>query len=821
MPTADEFVSLTSKKLLGFVDFDSYLLRYLRKAIREATKRLFIQGSFEERMPISGSDANEILVELKPILQDGFAHDGSGRLLDLQDEDDRYATFENVNGQIYEVGASYVEYPREIRINPRTGKPEYDRFVEGIGVQATADSAVIGGSTITLVVDSLFEAGGAGDHTGRDVRVFLLLGPGDIGNTATAAIETCFVFYDGENKITTAGYLGQTVPEPDEDAYVVQLIGPIVYRDTASNKPTARPSEVFFIGTVEGNGGTPDTFDISGQQVIQAQSADLITVDPLPDWYDGAGNPGGTVQAALDKIIYDLATVVTGDLTIAGSQKISSAELPFWYDSTTNPISSVYGQLYKIVYDLRFLDGENSISGAKKISAYSPGNWADTEGAAFGSIQDVLNDFVAALTSVTGQRGAGKLTAPARAAWADSTANPAANLDAAVNKIVTDLATGDGTAKIMSPALSGDPYDVISSGPLATVLGIIYGQLNLSERRARANFEAIAVQSLRRAYTNPSWTVIDIDCSINVLGSTAQLVAVGDNDTLLVRFSGSQWQAATPDDGYSAGIRAVVNGTLGWVWVGYGGWIQRSSDGFGWTTAKFLGNNFTDIAFKPTATATYCAVGLGGYIWTSTNTTTWNQQTGAAGMHTDDYVSVRWGAGVFVVTTSTGKIMTSPSGSTGTWTQRATGTLTGTLPAYLERQLRYNALFGFVALYNRNSGEIGLAASLDGITWSVTTSGNDSNLDEPNVRLALLERSAVYLMTKDDTQPYSLNAMVAHHTTVRPGTANTSRQIFDIEECFPFGAKDLNGVLFVVGRLNNGDGCILSGAPYRAPDNVF
>lgn len=361
MTTGNEFAYITNKKLLGFVDFEVYLLKYLRSGIRSATSRLFIQGSFAERMPLSSPGADQIEVELKPTLLDGMAHDGAGCLLDLE-AIDRVATFENVNGQTYEVGAQYVEYPREIRINPRTGRPEYDRFVEGIGIQAQPDGVSVGGSNLTFTVDSLFEQGGSvGNHAGREVRVFRVV-PADGALTEAVAIEVATVTHDGSNKVTTTGMLGQATPATSPSLYVVQLIGLTVYRDTASNRPSERPDEVFFIGTVEGNGGTPAVFDTSAQKVIEAQSASGVLVASLGAWADGTTNPADDLQAVLEKFVADL----TSTAGARGAGKLTAPALANWADGTTNPAATLAAALAKFITDLTSSTG---VRGTGKLTA--------------------------------------------------------------------------------------------------------------------------------------------------------------------------------------------------------------------------------------------------------------------------------------------------------------------------------------------------------------------------------------------------------------------------------------------------------------------
>lgn len=815
MPTGSDFALVTDKKLLGVRDFDLWLLKYLRDNIGQSVKRLFIQGSFQERMPLSSSDTNLIEVELKPTYNDGFAHDGAGHILDLGIDDElREAAFANVNGQTYEVGASYIEYPVGIRsANPRTGKFEYDHMREGIGVQATPDSVTVDPSTLTFVVDALFEQGvTVGDHTNRVVRVFRLV-PGDAASDESIAIETCVVFYDGQNKIATSAQLGQTTPSDQAVAYLVQLIGVTVLMDTATNAPSQLPQSVFFIGTVEGNGATPDTFDITGQQVIEAQSADMITVDPLPSWFDGDSNPGGTLQDVLEKIVADLGTVQSGDLSTAGSQKIASLALNDWFDGTPNPEDSVQNQLAKIVSDLADVIDDGDIVGAQKISAGALAAWADGTPNDFGSVQTVLAGTVAALVSTTDQRGAGKITAPALPDWGDGTTNPAARVDEALAKIVTDLTSvvdGGGTAKIMGIELDSEPYGLSQSVllfQLAELLSNLNETVVYNERRT----EFAAIQGAHVAYRDVgAGRIADLAAEYDVGGNIVRMIAVGAGNTIARLTPAQVWLSVTPDAGFNLGFNAVASGAVGFALVGQSGEIQSHIGGTT-TRRKTGGANLNDVAYN-SGNGVYCAVGSSGHIWTSTNLIAWTQRTGAAGMATDGYAAIESDGNLFVVTSSIGRIMTSPDGIT--WTLRSSGS-GDSETVYLLRQLQYSPRFGFVALYSVFSNGVGTSYSDDGITWVHQFSGTVVGGASFTV-LALLDRQVAYLHRTGALY----NAMVVEHPQTVPSYDTAGTQcILNIADCEVSVALNVKGALHVVGRDSAGDGVILVG-PCMRPNTI-
>lgn len=817
MPTGSDFALITDKKLLGVRDFDLWILKYLTDYIGQSVKRLFIQGSFEERMPLSSPGAGQIEVGLKPTELDGFAHDGAGHILDLE-QIDRVADFPNVSGQTYEVGAAYITYPFEIRTNPHTGRFEYDRMREGIGAQATPDAVQVDTSTLTFTVDSLFEQDVAvGDHSGRQVRVFLII-PGDVATSEAIAIETCTVFYDGQNKVTTTGLLGQSVGNGNQTFYIAQLVGLTVLADTATNAPSQLPESVFFIGTVEGNDATPVAFDITGQKVIQAQSADLITVDPLGNWADGTTNPGGFLQAVLEKIVSDL-TSTSGEY---GAGKLTAADRSDWFDGTTNPAATLATALSKIVSDLADITGDGNFSGAQKVSAIGLGPWADGTLNEFGSVQDLLANIVDALTSTTDPRGAGKITAPALPDWADGTTNPAARVDEALAKIVTDLTSlvdAGGTGKIAGIGFDSEPY-ALAPGLLLFQLGGIVGNLNETavHNERRSEFEAI--QGLRLLYTDVGGgTMRDIAARFqgdNPNDNIVQLVAVGDGTTIARQTPGQAWQSVTPAAGFNLGFRGVCYGANGFALVGGGGEIQLYTGSI--ARQKTGGNGLNDVAYMGN---TYCAVGDGGHIWTSTNGTSWTQRTGAPGTTSDNYHAIETDGSQFVVLvsppvvgTSSCKVMTSPDGIN--WTAQPSGQIAGWY--WLKNQLQYSPQHGFAALRITNS-DIAVSHSDDGVNWINQVGATPVVVDEASMVIALLDRQIAYFHSS--ISPGNLNAIVAEEMNQSPATdVSGFQQIFNIADCFATVAKNIKGTLYVVGRAPTGDAIVMSGPPMR-PNSRF
>lgn len=328
--------------------------------------------------------------------------------------------------------------------------------------------------------------------------------------------------------------------------------------------------------------------------------------------------------------------------------------------------------------------------------------------------------------------------------------------------------------------------------------------------------ETFGVNSLREIFNTGAGNPIhDVCAGHNSLGAMSAIVAVGENDGIYCKPNGtSNWQHVTPDNTYSSGFVACVSGSAGFAIVGNGGEIQTSTTGTTFTERHLSGNNFNDVAVKETGTVTYLACGQAGYLWTrQTNLSgAWTSQTGAGGMSTDDYAAVEFANGLFVVTTgNTGKIMTSATGLTGSWTLR--NTLTGTSPGYLNRQLKYSTALGWVAIYTRNSGEIGLSTSTDGITWTNTASSSSSGIGiETSLAFCLLDQQLVYL--DRPTSGTSLHCYLVTNTSTFPAAVGNCRVLPQVAPIKAYAGQNIQSTLFVAGEDASGNGCVYMGSPF-------
>lgn len=310
--TGDQFVGITDKRILGYEDFGTYFLDHLRWAIEMVLSKVYTKnGTFGSTKIGLGSVSNDTF----RLLADGEGVSSEGHLFEYQDSLTDYA-FENQNGQTYEVGFHYSEHPVALAINPRTGQPEFTRYEEHCGGEATGAGGLIidNGSNLTINVNGCVEAGV--DNSGRQVRVWKNV-PGPNATSMSVAVETRTVQwgdlgYGNVNYVVTSAKFGQDTVDTWPGSYSCQLIGPYVSRGSS-----IKTNGYWFIGEITGNGpsATPTVFDLTDQNLIpfslsESQDAANITVDDSnfhPDQMGdsdsgGIGSPYSILQDVLDAI---------------------------------------------------------------------------------------------------------------------------------------------------------------------------------------------------------------------------------------------------------------------------------------------------------------------------------------------------------------------------------------------------------------------------------------------------------------------------------------------------------------------------------------
>jgi len=249
-----------------------------------------------------------------------------------------------------------------------------------------------------------------------------------------------------------------------------------------------------------------------------AHAASTIAYAGGSAWADATTNPAASVEAQLDKIVADLAAAT-------GAPKVGAAATA----GSPNALAagSVKAQLDALLAHLN--DHENDASGAHAASAVSyagSGNWADATAVAAASVEAALDEIVSdlgatsgapkvgatatagspnALTSGTvksqldellahlndhendasGAHAASAISYAGGGNWLGGRTNPAATVEAQLDKIITDLAaqtaSDDGAERVGAQAVAGSPSS-LAVGSVRSQLNDLLGFVNVAAR---------------------------------------------------------------------------------------------------------------------------------------------------------------------------------------------------------------------------------------------------------------------------------------------------------------------------------------------------
>ncbi len=326
MTTGSKFAAFSMKMLIGFQDIGLRGFTALRASHIESTlARWDVDGVFNTKLVIAANGANGLQITGTSKCTDGLGH-----IMNIASAYKKDALFQNTNAIVYHVGLMYAEIPAGLRINPKTGLPQFDSYVEEVGFAAAPTSVTNNGNgTLTFNVNSVTEA--AVSNAGRLVRVYKVV-PANGATTFAMALEECTVTFGANNTITTVGNFGQTSVSTTAGDYIVVCMGPRVARNT----DLSAVSGVCYLGTVTGNGGTPVTFSNTNQTLLKTfQDASQVVYTPA-----GWLSPGATnVQLALDALVNGLqASTPSG--AAAGSARIGVYP-PDWTPVASGGIGTV------------------------------------------------------------------------------------------------------------------------------------------------------------------------------------------------------------------------------------------------------------------------------------------------------------------------------------------------------------------------------------------------------------------------------------------------------------------------------------------------
>lgn len=391
MSTSDKYVNITQNKILGYSDFQTRLLSYLKKETNDALAQVWDGPVVHDvALTMAGNGANKFQIN-----GSSRASDGLGNFIDIANATVKSSiNFQNTNGVTYHVAMTYTVVPEEIDVNPRTGNPDYRSFKEEVGISNLPDSVADNGDgTITFIVDSVTEA--SVTNAGRQVLVYKIV-PDKGASTVAIAMETCTVAWDGSNnKITTVASLGQTTISTDSNDYIVVLLGPVVKRYTDLSNTVG----YVYVGSITGNGGTPATFNYANQQLAAISLSQLSHIaakasnDRLKLKIVPLSNETNILQAEIDDIngIQTFTVDELGNARFAGipafdnKLKINSTSICVPNTSFTTPAATTARCIASHV-----------VNGKRKISIFN----RDTQYAELWDVDTMTRDSTASVSAV-------------------------------------------------------------------------------------------------------------------------------------------------------------------------------------------------------------------------------------------------------------------------------------------------------------------------------------------------------------------------------------------------------------------------------------
>ncbi len=179
------------------------------------------------------------------------------------------------------------------------------------------------------------------------------------------------------------------------------------------------------------------------KQAAGAHIASAISYAGGSAWADGAANPSTTVEAQLDKLISDLAGA-------SGADKLGATVASRWADGTGLEASRVKTALEEIISALA------ASNGAPKVGA--AGTAGSPHSLAAGSVKSQLDSLLHALNNhlntASAAHAASAISYGGAGTWKDATAVSSANVEAAIDEVVSDLAADAGASRIGTAARS-------------------------------------------------------------------------------------------------------------------------------------------------------------------------------------------------------------------------------------------------------------------------------------------------------------------------------------------------------------------------------
>lgn len=377
--TGQPFVNFESRSLLEREDLKDRFFDFLNSQLTSSLARIYNNpGVFDSLLVLSIPAADQF-----SIVGTSLATDGLGNIIDINGSfaNCQAVSFENASAIDYEVTLHVVEGPElhasqnTILVNNRTGAPEYRGLMNYIGEKGDPDSVDILGSTITLAIDSLCEAGVT--HAGRQAVAYLKTPAAMTSDVGLPVLPVQYIA--GENVVVIeTTLLGQSVASTDPADYEVVVLGPTVRRNSGNSNTEG----YVLIGEVTGSGSpsSPSVFSTIGQDLITVSLSEInnsfanfVTDEELSasgagvkTVWDSATQYGYTASAIVgtEMFVFGGVTGYAGSATFSNQVQIYDIDGDSWSASAVSLPASLCGCAALARGTIIYVVGGHNASGA-------------------------------------------------------------------------------------------------------------------------------------------------------------------------------------------------------------------------------------------------------------------------------------------------------------------------------------------------------------------------------------------------------------------------------------------------------------------------
>lgn len=222
----------------------------------------------------------------------------------------------------------------------------------------------------------------------------------------------------------------------------------------------------------DGNGNPIQFSQAESFEFVVAQGAEAVTPTPPAD-------PVDTVRLAYVTRAFGQTQILNTDIDNTVQKKaIEATGGALSLDAHTIP--EAFDEMLTVLDD--HINGSVGVHPASAIAYAGGSTWADSTTNPAATVEAQLDKIINDLrATTTGNSGAHKIGIAARTAWLDSTANAVGTIYAAVEKIITDLNATAGAARIGAAANGSSPTS-LSAGSVRSQLDALLAGVNARAR---------------------------------------------------------------------------------------------------------------------------------------------------------------------------------------------------------------------------------------------------------------------------------------------------------------------------------------------------